>query len=44
MGRPLSGDAMLGNVDTAALESDKLYIEVTTKAGTSTRSKIEPGG
>jgi amidase len=43
MGRPLSGDARLGNVDSAALENGTLYIEVTTKAGTSARSKIEPG-
>jgi Asp-tRNA(Asn)/Glu-tRNA(Gln) amidotransferase A subunit family amidase len=43
MGRPISGDVTLGSVDAAALENGKLYIEVTTKAGTSVRSNIEPG-
>jgi Asp-tRNA(Asn)/Glu-tRNA(Gln) amidotransferase A subunit family amidase len=43
MGRPRSGDAILGGVDTSALQNGKLYIEVTTKGGTSTRSRIEPG-
>jgi Asp-tRNA(Asn)/Glu-tRNA(Gln) amidotransferase A subunit family amidase len=43
MGRPRSGDAILGGVDTSALQSGKLYIEVTTKGGTNTRSRIEPG-
>jgi hypothetical protein len=43
MGRPRSGDAILGGVDTSALQNGKLYIEVTTKGGTSTRSRIEAG-
>jgi hypothetical protein len=43
MGRPRSGDAILGGVDTSALQNGKLYIEVTTKGGTITRSRIEPG-
>jgi Asp-tRNA(Asn)/Glu-tRNA(Gln) amidotransferase A subunit family amidase len=42
-GRPLSGDATLGNVDSTAFEAGKLYIEVTTKSGARTRSRIEAG-
>jgi hypothetical protein len=41
MGRPAPGDVTLGSVDVAALEKGKLYIEVTTKSGATTRSKIE---
>jgi amidase len=44
MARPLSADTTLGNVDVAALENGKLYIEVTTRTGATTRSKIELGG
>ena len=44
LGRPLPGDATLGNVDSVALEAGKLYIEVTAKSGAAARSKIEAGG
>src|SRR6185436_1547806 len=36
MARPLPGDTTLGNADSAAFESGELYIEVTTKSGTTT--------
>jgi amidase len=43
MGRPLPGDATLGAVDSTAIDAGKLYIEVTTKSGVSTRSTIAAG-
>ena len=44
MGRPAPGDVTLGSVDATALEAGKLYIEIKTKSGGNTRSKIEAGG
>ncbi len=43
MGRPVPGEITLGSVDAAALESGGLYIEVKTKSGATTRSKLEAG-
>jgi len=40
MGRPAPGDVTIGSVDATALEAGKLYIEVRTKSGASTRSRI----
>jgi hypothetical protein len=40
MGRPAPGDITLGSVDAAAIDSGKLYVEVTTKSGTTTRSAV----
>jgi amidase len=44
MGRPVPGEATLGSVDAIALEAGKLYIEVTTKSGATTRSAIAAAG
>jgi len=41
MGKPAPGDVALGSVDVAALQAGKLYIEVRTRSGATTRSKIE---
>ena len=40
MGRPAPGELTLSGVDSAAFESGKIYIEVTTRSGAKTRSKI----
>jgi amidase len=44
MGKPVPGDATLGAADASALESGKLYIEVTTRSGAHQRAKIESAG
>jgi Asp-tRNA(Asn)/Glu-tRNA(Gln) amidotransferase A subunit family amidase len=40
MGRPAPGETTFGNVDRAALQSGKLYVEVVSKTGKSTRTEI----
>jgi Asp-tRNA(Asn)/Glu-tRNA(Gln) amidotransferase A subunit family amidase len=44
MGRPAPGEVVLGSVDSAALDGGRMYIEVTTKSGAKTRSRIEAAG
>jgi Asp-tRNA(Asn)/Glu-tRNA(Gln) amidotransferase A subunit family amidase len=43
MGRPAPGEVTLGSVDAAAFDSGKCYIEVTTRSGTTTRSRVDAG-